>query len=149
MGTVERLVRAQRLPILGRLATEVLSLYGVEIPKDVRLGQRFRLQHRGQGVIITNKTTIASDVTIYQQVTIGRAAVTGSDEENGFQGIVIERGVTLCAGAKILGGPGVLIVGEGSSIAANAVLLESTGRNEVWGGVPARLLSRKKESERS
>jgi serine O-acetyltransferase len=32
----------------------------------------------------------------------------------------------------------VLRVGRGSVVGANAVLLESTGENEIWAGVPAR-----------
>ena len=146
MGLIERLVLAQQRPILGRLAAEVLSIYGVEIPVDVKIGAGFILHHRGQGVVITNKTSIAANVVIYQQVTIGRAALSGTDDEVGFEGVSIERGVTLCAGAKILGGRGVLTVGEGSIVAANAVLLQSTGTNEVWAGVPARRVKRLSES---
>lgn len=146
MGIVEHLVRAQRHRPLGRLATEILSIYSVEIPKTVAIGTNLRLQHRGQGVIVTNNTIIGSDVTIYQQVTIGRAAIGGSDEENGFDGVIIQRGVTLCAGSKILGRSGTLVVGEGTTVAANAVLLESTGPNEVWAGIPARLVSRRGNS---
>lgn len=35
---------------------------------------------------------------------------------------------------------GEVVVGENTIIGANAVLLESTGDNEIWGGVPARRL---------
>jgi len=44
----------------------------------------------------------------------------------------------LMPGSKILGGPGVTTVGQGTIVAANAVLRESTGPWEIWAGVPAR-----------
>ncbi|MFQ7842579.1 MAG: acyltransferase, partial [Thomasclavelia spiroformis] len=49
----------------------------------------------------------------------------------------IKEGAILCAGAKILG-KGQLTVGRNTIIAANAVLLSSTGDNEVWAGIPAK-----------
>lgn len=33
-----------------------------------------------------------------------------------------------------------MIIGENAVVAANAVLLNSIGPGEIWGGVPARLL---------
>jgi serine O-acetyltransferase len=38
----------------------------------------------------------------------------------------------------VLGKAGVLQVGRGTVVAANAVLLNSTGEAEIWAGVPAR-----------
>lgn len=45
----------------------------------------------------------------------------------------------MCAGSKILAKDN-LVVGKNTIIAANSVLLKSTGENEVWGGIPARRL---------
>lgn len=42
------------------------------------------------------------------------------------------------AGCKIIASKGELVVGKGTIIGANAVLLESTGENEIWAGVPAK-----------
>ena len=47
----------------------------------------------------------------------------------------------LYPGAKVLGGPGVTRVSNGTIVAANAVLPSSTGDWEVWGGIPARKLT--------
>ena len=33
----------------------------------------------------------------------------------------------------------------GSVIGANAVLLQSTGQNEIWAGVPARLIGKREQ----
>lgn len=51
--------------------------------------------------------------------------------------ITIGSGVWIGANVTIL--PGVNI-GPGCVIGANSVLLNSTGSNEIWGGVPARLI---------
>jgi serine O-acetyltransferase len=59
-------------------------------------------------------------------------------EESRFEGIEVDDDAILCPGAKILCGEGILRVGRGAVIGANAVLLESVGENEIWAGVPAR-----------
>lgn len=52
--------------------------------------------------------------------------------------IIISDGAILCAGAKILSKEDTLIVGKNTIIGANSVLLNSTGDNEVWVGIPAK-----------
>lgn len=51
----------------------------------------------------------------------------------------------LFPGSKVLGGPGVTTVGARTILAANAVLTQSTGEDEIWGGVPARKLGDRKD----
>ena len=51
--------------------------------------------------------------------------------------ITIGSGVWIGANVTIL--PGVIIA-PGCIIGANSVLLKSTGPNEIWGGVPAKLI---------
>jgi len=58
---------------------------------------------------------------------------------------VIEDDVILCPGAKVLCKEGVLRVGRGSVIGANAVLLQSTGENEIWAGMPAQCVGQRHE----
>jgi serine O-acetyltransferase len=57
-----------------------------------------------------------------------------------FVGIVIEDDVILSPGAKVLCKEGVLRVGQGTVVGANAVLLQSTGKYEIWAGAPARCI---------
>jgi serine O-acetyltransferase len=38
---------------------------------------------------------------------------------------------------------GVLRVGRGTMVGANAVLLESTGEDEIWAGIPARCVGKR------
>ncbi len=102
------------------------------------IGPGFLLHHGGVGVVIHPKTTIGARVGIYPGVTLGRADIYRSISNSKFVGLVVEDDAILGAGAKILCEDGVLRVGRGSVIGANAVLLESTGENEIWAGIPAR-----------
>lgn len=138
MGVMEKLVYLRRHPLLGRAARELLLVYGLDFPPEVTLGPDLRLQHRGIGSVIHPATTIGKSVTLYHQVTIGRADAHVHISQSPFQGIVIEDGVILYPGAKILGGPGVTRIGRNSIVAANAVVMQSIPDNEVWVGVPAR-----------
>ena len=133
-----RLVYARKIPLIGSVAYYLLKLLGIEIPRRVKVGERLELAHGGFGVVVHPQTVIGSRVKIYPGVTLGRADIYRPASESGFAGIVIEDDTILCPGAKILCKEGVLRVGHGSVIGANAVLLESTGENEIWAGVPAK-----------
>ena len=111
---------------------------GAEIPLAVTIGPGFLLHHGGVGVVIHPKTVIGARVGIYPGVTLGRADVYRPATESAFEGIVVGDDVILGAGAKILCERGILRIGRGSVIGANAVLLESTGENELWAGIPAK-----------
>lgn len=132
-----RLVYARTWPVLGRLAYYALKLLGAEIPRSVPVGPGFELAHGGFGVVVHSKSVIGARVKIYPGVTLGRADIYRPAQQSRFEGIVIEEGVILCPGAKVLCKEGVLRVGRGTVVAANAVLLESTGENEIWAGLPA------------
>lgn len=133
-----RLVYARENPIFGRLAYYLLKILGVEIPRRVDIGKNFELVHGGVGVVIHSKAKIGSFVKIYPGVTIGRADTYKPIQQSKFEGIKIEDEVVLGPGAKVLCKEGILVVSRGSVIGANAVLLQSTGENEIWAGVPAR-----------
>jgi len=133
-----QLVYARNIPLLGGLAYFVLKLLGIEIPRPVNVGDQLELAHGGFGVVIHPRTTIGKRVKIYPGVTLGRADIYRPAVQSRFEGIVVEDDAILCPGAKILCKEGVLRIGRGSVVGANAVLLESTGENEIWAGVPAR-----------
>jgi serine O-acetyltransferase len=133
-----RLVNARTSPIIGGIAYYLLKLLGAEIPRRVKIGKDFELAHGGFGVVIHPNTTIGNRVKVYPGVTFGRTDIFRPAAQSKFEGIVIEDDAILCPGAKILCKEGVLRVGKGSVVGANAVLLESTGVNEIWAGVPAR-----------
>lgn len=137
------LVYARHWPLFGKPAYYALKLLGVEIPCSVRVGEGFELAHGGFGVVIHSKTVIGRRVKIYPGVTIGRADIYRPIGQSKFAGVVIEDDVILCPGAKVLCKSGVLKVGRGTVVGANAVLLQTTGENEIWAGVPAHYLGRR------
>jgi serine O-acetyltransferase len=138
-----RLVYARRSKLFGWLAYRLLKVLGVEIPLRVPVGPGFELAHGGVGVVVHSKSVIGSRVKMYPGVTLGRADIYRPSEESRFEGIVIEDDVILSPGAKVLCKEGILVVRRGSVIGANAVLLQSTGENEIWAGLPARCVGKR------
>ncbi len=132
------LVSARRIPVLGVLAYYALKLLGVEIPRSVQIGPGFDLVHGGVGVVIHPRSVIGANVKIYPGVTLGRADVHLPATQSKFAGIHIEDEVILAPGSKVLCKQGVLKVGRGTVLGANAVLLQSTGEGETWAGLPAK-----------
>lgn len=140
------LVYARRWRIFGKPAYYLLKLLGAEIPCSVEIGEGFQLEHGGFGVVIHSRTRIGRGVKIYPGVTVGRADIYRPISQSRFEGVVIEDEVILCPGAKVLCKEGVLTVGKGTVIGANAVLLQSTGENELWAGIPARCVGKRDEA---
>lgn len=138
-----RLVYARQRPVIGKLAYYLLKLLGSEIPLSVPIGPGFILEHGGHGVVIHSKAKIGSGVHIYQGVTIGRADIYLPSDQSNFEGVEIGDNVILCSGCKVLCKEGVLHVGDGTVVGANAVLLQSTGENEIWAGAPARCVGQR------
>jgi len=68
-------------------------------------------------------------------------------EGSSFEGILIEDDVVLALGAKVLGKQGLMCIGRGTVIEANAVLLQSTGPDEIWSGIPASCTGRRQKEE--
>jgi len=142
-----QLLYARQLPLLGGLAYYLLKLLGAEVPRSVRIGEDVTLEHGGFGVVIHPDSQIGNRVKIYPGVTLGRADIYRAMEKSEFEGISIEDDVILAPGAKVLGKHGLLRVGRGTMVGANAVLLESTGPNETWAGVPAACISHREAED--
>lgn len=132
------LVGIQATGPLGRLIHALLALRGTDIHEAVRPGRGLRLPHAGIGVVVHQDTRIGRNVTIYSNVTIGRADPWRAYPRP-FGGIDICDEAILCSGAAVLGhGAEPLVVAEGTVVGANSVLTESTGPWEIWAGAPAR-----------
>jgi serine O-acetyltransferase len=142
-----RLVYARRKWPLKKLAYYLLKLLGSEIPLSVPVGPGFILEHGGHGVVVHSKAKIGANVHIYQGVTLGRADIYLPSEQSKFEGIEIGDDVILSPGSKVLCREGVLKVGRGTVVGANAVLLESTGEDEIWAGSPARCVGQRPRPE--
>ena len=85
-------------------------------------------------------------MTIFHQVTYGRGDLYKIDprvKSSEFERIILKEGAVLCAGAKVICNRGTVVVGRNTIVAANAVLLQSTGNDEIWAGVPARLIRKR------
>ncbi len=140
MSLATRLIYARRGPF-KRIVKELLALTGIEFPADVEVGSELIVAHRGFGLVVHPKTTLGKHVILYQGVTLGSAAPW--DGPRAVVGIEVGDDVTICAGAKVLAPSGELLrIGKGTIIAANAVLTRSTGEDELWAGIPARLIKK-------
>ncbi len=144
-----RLVYTRQKKLTGKLAYYLLKLLGSEIPVSVPVGPGFILEHGGHGVVVHSKAKIGANVHLYQGVTLGRADIYLPSELSKFVGIEIGDDVILSPGCKVLCREGVLKIGRGTVIGANAVLLESTGEYEIWAGSPARCVGQRPRPEES
>lgn len=137
MGTMERLIYSRNKPIIGKLIHQVLLLLAVEVPPQVSIGSDLRVEHRGNGLILSANTKIGNRVRLFHQVTTGRKDNLAGHP---LPDVAIELcdDVVVYPGARIFGGAEPTRVGRGTIVAANAVVTRSTGEWEIWAGVPAR-----------
>jgi len=133
--------------VVSRLLLKIICLIdGAELCNLKNIGHNVYFPHRLKGIILHENTVIEDNVTIFHQVTCGRGDMFNIDprvSHTDYQGIYLKEGAVLCAGAKVICNRGTLTVGRNTIIAANAVLLQSTGDNEIWGGVPAKLIKKR------
>jgi len=111
-----------------------LIIFGIQITPRCDIGSGLFLPHPVGTVIGAWK--IGRDATIFQGVTLGAKRVDLKFSRELLP--EIGDGVTIGAGAKILGG---IRVGDNTTIGANAVVLESIGSNCIAAGIPARIVS--------
>ncbi len=101
------------------------TLTGIDIHPGAQIGSHFFIDH-GTGVVVGETAIIGNHVTIYQGVTLG--AIRFHREADGvvvkgqLRHPIIEDGVTIYAGATILGR---IVVGAKSVIGGNVWLTES------------------------
>ena len=108
-------------------------LFGLEVPSTLPIGPGLIITHTNG--IVLGAASIGRDVTIYQQVTIG--ALEADFRFDPQLRPVIGNNVVLAAGAKVLG---TIRIGDGSTVGANAVVLEDVPADHLAVGVPARIL---------
>jgi serine O-acetyltransferase len=137
-----KLVYLTRNPTCELLALPLLRFMSIDIPSTVQIGKNLVLEHGGVGVVIHWATEIGDDVTIHPHVTIGRADYLPW-KQSPFQCIKIRDSAWIGVGAAILCKEGVLEIGKGAIVGANAVVLESVPENEVWAGVPAKCVGKR------
>ena len=128
---VETWIKLRKGKILSKIISHILLNKGVDIPPEVKIGKEDKFPHNSVGTVIHNNTTIEDNVRIYQNVTIGRSDIYKPYKDSKMKNIIIKENAIICAGAKKLCKEGTLTIGKNSIVAANAVLLNSIGDNEV------------------
>jgi len=107
---------------------------GIEIHPGAEIGRRVFIDH-GDGVVIGETTVIGDDVTIYQGVTLG-----GTGKDVGKRHPTIGSGVTIGAGAKVLG---PITIGDHSKVGAGAIVLKDVPPECTVVGNPGRIVKKK------
>jgi serine O-acetyltransferase len=134
--------RALRLPFsfaykLLKIISE--SLTGTELPCEVVVGKRLRIEHSFD-IVVSGDAVIGDDVVIRNGVTIGL-------RHEGQRGSpVIGSRVDIGAGAKILG---PIRIGDDVSIGANAVVIRDVPSGCIAVGVPARVVEKRRNEHTS
>lgn len=122
---------------VAKVASQIMT--GIDLPCEVRLGRRFKIEHFG-GIVISGDTVIGDDVVVRNGVTLGlrRTGVAGAPR--------IGNRVDIGAGAKVLG---PVSIGDDVAIGANAVVLCDVPANCIAVGVPARVRPRTPRGQQS
>jgi serine O-acetyltransferase len=115
---------ARVLSQLARTAT------GVEIHPGAVIGHRVFIDH-GMGTVVGETAVVGDDCTLFHGVTLGGKGGRGVA---GRRHPTLERGVTVGAGAAVLGG---VVVGADSVVGAGAVVTHDVPPGSVAVGVPA------------
>ena len=113
-----------------KLLSQILT--GIDLPCEVTVGRRFKIEHFGD-IIISGDTVFGDDVVIRNGVTVGLKRTN----ERGAP--VIGNRVDIGTGAKILG---PIRIGDDVAIGANAVVLQDVPPNSLAIGVPAQIRPR-------
>ncbi len=128
-----------RLKLAGRWLSQITRFFtGIEIHPGATIGSGFFIDH-GMGVVIGETAEIGDNVTLYHGVTLG-----GVSLEKGKRHPTIGNNVVIGAGAKVLGS---ILIGDGSRIGANAVVVKPVPANSVVVGVPGQVVMRSKSRE--
>lgn len=119
----------QRTALAYFLQNRISVTFAVDIHPAAVIGSGVMLDH-ATGIVIGETATVADDVSILQDVTLG-----GTGKETGDRHPKIGAGVLLGPGSKILGN---IVVGPCAQIAAGSVILKPVPRGALMAGVPAR-----------
>ena len=114
-----------------KLLSQILT--GIDLPCEVTVGRRFKIEHFGD-IIISGDTVFGDDVVIRNGVTVGLKRT----HERGAP--VIGNRVDIGAGAKVLG---PIRIGDDVAIGANAVVLQDVPPYSLAIGVPAQIRPRR------
>ncbi len=106
---------------------------GIEIHPGAQIGEGLFIDH-GSGVVIGETAVIGDNVTLYQGATLG-----GTGKDTGKRHPTLGDGVTVGAGAKVLG---PIKIGNHVKIGAGAIVLKDVPDNCTVVGNPGRIVRR-------
>jgi serine O-acetyltransferase len=122
------------VPFLPRFLTETgRFLTGIDIHPGATIGKNVIIDH-GMGVVIGETAVVGDGVMLYQGVTLG-----GTDFKRVKRHPTLEDGVVVGAGAKVLGN---ILIGRGTRIGANSVVVDSVPADCTVVGIPAKVVNR-------
>ena len=123
--------------LMARIISQATRFFtGIEIHPGAKIGKNLFIDH-GMGVVIGETSEIGENVTIYHAVTLGGIApsVDSDSQRNEKRHPTIGDDVVIGSGAQIIG---PVKIGNGSRIAANAVVVNDVPENATMVGIPAK-----------
>ncbi|WP_255754298.1 serine O-acetyltransferase [Massilia sp. erpn] len=127
-----------RRSLASHIQARASEVFGVDIHPAARIGTGVFIDH-ATGVVIGETSVVADDVSMFQDVTLG-----GTGKESGDRHPKVERGVLLCAGAKVLGNVRIRV---GAKVGAGSVVLGDVAPYTTVVGVPARPTARSRQDD--
>ncbi len=125
--------------LLARVISQLSRFFtGIEIHPAAKIGSNLFIDH-GMGVVIGETSEIGDNVTIYHAVTLGGISPSIDSERQRYEKRhpTIGNDVVIGSGAQIIG---PVKIGNGSRIAANAVVVNDVPENSTMIGVPAKVI---------
>tara|TARA_B100000902_G_C27205829_1_gene861586 strand:+ start:137 stop:739 length:603 start_codon:yes stop_codon:yes gene_type:complete len=125
--------------LVARIISQLSRFFtGIEIHPGAKVGDNLFIDH-GMGVVIGETSEIGNNVTIYHAVTLGgiSPSIDSERQRHEKRHPTIGNDVVIGSGAQIIG---PVKVGNGSRIAANAVVVNDVPENTTMVGVPAKAI---------
>ncbi len=125
--------------LIARIVSQISRFFtGIEIHPGAKIGTNLFIDH-GMGVVIGETSEIGNNVTIYHAVTLGgiSPSIDSERQRNEKRHPTIGNDVVIGSGAQIIG---PVKVGNGSRIAANAVVVNDVPEGATMVGVPAKVI---------
>ena len=125
--------------LIARIISQTSRFFtGIEIHPGAKIGKNLFIDH-GMGVVIGETSEIGNNVTIYHAVTLGgiSPSIDSERQRHEKRHPTIGNDVVIGSGAQIIG---PIKVGNGSRIAANAVVVNDVPEGATMVGVPAKVI---------
>ena len=106
--------------------------YGIQIPRNTKIGKGFYIGHYGT-IVINEAAIIGDNVNISHGVTIGQA-----NRGKRIGAAIIGNQVYIGPGAEIIG---KVVIDNNVAIGANAVVTHDIPNDACVGGIPAKIIS--------